>query len=135
MLWFQIASFFRGNRLNGRMDPDEVETYSKKLNQLIDSRRNLSTSISFNLSFILKTINSILNQSYKNFEILIIYDDSDLKDLKFIKKFVGKDKRVKIFLNKKNIGVSKSRNFGIKKSKGKFITFITKFKYLILYFF
>ena len=74
--------------------------------------------------FILKTINSILNQSHKNLEIIIIYDDSDLSDLKFIKKFISKDKRVKIFLNKKNMGVSKSRNFGIKKSKGKFITFI-----------
>ena len=74
--------------------------------------------------FILKTINSVLNQSHKNLEIIIIYDDSDLSDLKFLKKFCKKDKRIKIYLNKKNMGVSKSRNLGIKKSKGKYIAFI-----------
>ena len=51
--------------------------------------------------FIKKTLNSILNQSHKNFEILIIYDDSDLIDLDFIKKISARDKRIKIFINKK----------------------------------
>ena len=47
--------------------------------------------------FIFKTINSVLNQSYKNLEVIIIYDDKDLSDLKFIKSFSKKDKRIKYF--------------------------------------
>ena len=74
--------------------------------------------------FIYRTLNSVLKQTYKNLEVIIIYDDSDLSDLKFIKKFCKKNKRIKIHLNKKNMGVSKSRNLGVKKSKGKYIAFI-----------
>ena len=36
--------------------------------------------------FFEKTIKSILNQSYKNFEIILIYDDTNLKELNFLKK-------------------------------------------------
>ena len=74
--------------------------------------------------FILKTLNSILDQSHQNLEIILIYDDTNLSDLNFIKKFIKKDKRIKIIINKKNIGVSKSRNLGIKKSKGDYLAFI-----------
>ena len=74
--------------------------------------------------FILKTLNSILGQSYKNLEIILIYDDPNLSDLGFIKKFIKKDKRIKLYINKKNLGAGKSRNKGIKLSKGKFIAFL-----------
>lgn len=74
--------------------------------------------------FISKTLKTILNQSYKNFEIIIIYDDPDLFEFKYLNKISKKDKRIKIFKNKKNLGVSKSRNIGVKKSKGKYIAFI-----------
>ena len=74
--------------------------------------------------FISKTLKTILNQSYKNFEIIIIYDDLDLFEFKYLNKISKKDKRIKIFKNKKNLGVSKSRNIGVKKSKGKYIAFI-----------
>ena len=74
--------------------------------------------------FILKTLNSILKQSYKNLEIILIYDDPNLSDLSFIKKFIKKDKRIKFYINKKNLGAGKSRNKGIKLSKGKFIAFL-----------
>jgi len=74
--------------------------------------------------FILKTLNSILEQSYKNLEIILIYDDPNLSDLGFIKKFIKKDKRIKLYINKKNLGAGESRNKGIKLSKGKFIAFL-----------
>tara|TARA_B110000046_G_C12927563_1_gene369975 strand:- start:91 stop:858 length:768 start_codon:yes stop_codon:yes gene_type:complete len=74
--------------------------------------------------FIFKTLKSILNQSYKNFEIIIVYDDIDMSDLYYLKKIIKGNKKIKIFVNKKNFGVSKSRNIGIKKSKGKYIAFI-----------
>ena len=71
-----------------------------------------------------KTINSILKQSYKNFEIIIIYDDNDKADINFIKNIKNLDKRIKLIINNKNIGAGYSRNKGINKSSGRYICFI-----------
>ena len=71
--------------------------------------------------FFLKTLKSILNQSFKKFEILIIYDDNDKKDLIFLKKL--KSKKIKIIINKKNLGAGYSRNVGIKMAKTQYIAF------------
>ena len=51
--------------------------------------------------FISQTIKTILKQSYQNFEIIIIYDDSDLSEFNFLKKLVKLDKRIQIYKNKK----------------------------------
>lgn len=74
--------------------------------------------------YVLNSIKSILNQTYKNFEIIIIYDDSNLDDLKYILEIKRLDKRIRVFKNKENKGVGLSRNYGIKKSRGKFIAFL-----------
>jgi teichuronic acid biosynthesis glycosyltransferase TuaG len=75
-------------------------------------------------NFISETINSILNQTYNNFEILLIYDDSEKNDLDFIKNFLRIDKRIKLTVNDKNLGAGQSRNVGIKLAKGEYIAFI-----------
>ena len=75
-------------------------------------------------NYILGTIESALKQTYQNFEIFIIYDDPDRTDLFFIKKIVKKDKRIKLLINKKNLGAGLSRNRAIKHSKGKYIAFL-----------
>jgi len=82
-----------------------------------------------NLNYLFKAINSVLFQSYKKFEIRIIYDNDDKKDLNLIKRYVfSKNFRrkfqIKIFVNKKNIGAGRSRNIGIKLSKAKYIAFL-----------
>ena len=74
--------------------------------------------------FLKKTINSILKQTYKNYEIILIYDDVDKTDLAFIKNMLKKIKNVKIIVNQSNLGAGLSRNKGIKHSKGRFISFI-----------
>ena len=74
--------------------------------------------------YIARSINSVLRQSYKNFELIIIYDDSNHEDLIILNNLKKKDKRIKIFINKKNIGAGLSRNKGIKLSKGKLIAFL-----------
>ena len=74
--------------------------------------------------FINQTINSVLRQTYKNFELIIIYDDKNKSDLTFIKQITKKDKRVKIIDNKNNMGAGKSRKKGIELSKGKFLAFL-----------
>ena len=48
-----------------------------------------------------KTLNSILNQSYKKYELIIIYDDENKNDLRFIKKQIKKNKKIKSLLIRK----------------------------------
>jgi teichuronic acid biosynthesis glycosyltransferase TuaG len=74
--------------------------------------------------YITSSINSVLNQTYKNLEIIIIYDDLNKEDLNLLKKIKKKDKRIKIYINKKNLGAGRSRNKGIKLSKGIFVAFL-----------
>ena len=75
-------------------------------------------------NYIKETVLSVLKQTYKNFEVIIVYDDINKNDLKFILKLKELDPRIKIIINKKNFGAGVSRNIGIKKSKGYFIAFI-----------
>lgn len=65
-------------------------------------------------------ITSILNQRYKDFEFLIVDDCSTDNTLKIIKKFVT-DPRIKLYKNENNIGLTKSLNYLIEKSNGKYI--------------
>ena len=68
-----------------------------------------------------KSIESILNQTYKNFEFLIVDDFSQDSTLDVLKHYEAKDRRVKIFTNKQNIGLTKSLNKLIFHSKGEYI--------------
>ena len=71
-----------------------------------------------------KTIQSVVKQTYQKFEVILIYDDIDNSDLKFVKYTLRKIKNKKIIINKKNLGVGMSRNLGIKIAQGKFIAFL-----------
>lgn len=75
-------------------------------------------------NFINETIESVLNQTYKNLELILVYDDENQEDLKFLEKYCIKDKRVKIIINNKNLGAGISRNKGIEHAAGSFIAFI-----------
>ena len=80
--------------------------------------------------YVFETIISVLNQSYKTFEVIVVDDCSADNTINEIKKIQEKDKRIKLFslYSKKNIKASgsgsKARNYGIKKSKGDLIAFI-----------
>jgi len=75
-------------------------------------------------NFIHKTIDSVINQSYKNIEIIIIYDDENKTDLILLKKLSRIHPKIKIVINRKNIGAGLSRNRGMKLAKGKYLAFI-----------
>ncbi|WP_395052122.1 glycosyltransferase family 2 protein [Flavobacterium sp.] len=72
---------------------------------------------------------SILNQSFKDFEILLINDGSVDYSLFIANTFSNNDNRV-IVINKENGGASSARNEGIKNAKGKYILFIDSDDYL-----
>ena len=67
-------------------------------------------------------INNIKNQTYKNWELILIDDCSTDDSLQIINFY--KSSKIKVFKNKKNIGAGLSRNLGMKKAKGRYITFI-----------
>lgn len=68
-------------------------------------------------------INSIINQSFKDLEIILINDGSSDNSLEILKKFQKKDKRI-ILIDKKNTGYGSSLNKGIKIAKGEYISII-----------
>lgn len=72
--------------------------------------------------FIKETITSVLNQSYKNWEMIIVDDCSSDNSLEIIKSF--NDNRIKLFVNDNNIGAAMSRNYALKKASGKWIAFL-----------
>ena len=74
--------------------------------------------------FFLKTLKSALNQTYTNFEIIIIYDDTSKVDLKYIKKITRFNKKIILLINKKNLGAGYSRNKGVKYSNGHYVAFL-----------
>ena len=73
--------------------------------------------------FFEETISSILNQTYSNFEVILVYDDTDKDELIFVKKILGRLTQYKVIINKKNIGAGLSRNKGIHFAKGQYIAF------------
>jgi teichuronic acid biosynthesis glycosyltransferase TuaG len=70
-------------------------------------------------------ISSVLRQTFKNFEFIIVDDASTDGCQKIIKEFASKDRRIKYFFLKKNSGKdSVPRNFAIKKAKSDYVAFI-----------
>lgn len=70
-----------------------------------------------------KCINSIIEQTYRNIEIILVNDGSTDSSLKICERFLEIDSRI-ILLNKENGGLSSARNYGIKHSKGTLLSFI-----------
>lgn len=70
-----------------------------------------------------RAINSILQQSYKDFEVLLINDGSTDKSGEICNTYLNKDSRIRVF-HQQNQGVSAARNLGLKMSCGEYIIFI-----------
>lgn len=79
--------------------------------------------------YISKTIDSLLEQTIKDFEIICINDGSKDNTLELLNKYSKKDDRV-VVIDKKNEGVWKARFDGIRKARGKYITFIDSDDYV-----
>ena len=73
--------------------------------------------------YLKKCIESVLNQTYKNIEVLLIDDGSSDKSGQICDEYAKIDNRVKV-IHKNNEGVSTARNVGIEKANGEYITFI-----------
>jgi teichuronic acid biosynthesis glycosyltransferase TuaG len=74
--------------------------------------------------FITETVNSVLNQTFTDFEILILDDCSTDNTYDIITKLAEKDNRIKVFKSEKNMGVARIRNKGLSMAKGKWIALL-----------
>ncbi len=94
----------------------------------MDESKNIRFSVivcAYNLEKIVSTsIESILMQTYKNFELIVVDDCSTDDTLKVLRKFEKKDPRVKVIANKKNSGPSISRNVAVEKAVGEYIVYL-----------
>lgn len=74
--------------------------------------------------FIERTIQSVQNQTYQNWEMLIVDDCSSDNGLKIVEQIAKDDKPIKLFQNEENSGPSVARNKGIAEAQGNHITFL-----------
>ena len=70
------------------------------------------------------TLTSVINQTHKNIEILVINDFSSDNSVDIIKEYIDKDSRVKLFSLTQNSGVAVARNTGLENAEGEYIAFL-----------
>lgn len=76
-------------------------------------------------NFLIDCIESVLNQTYENWELVLVDDASNNKDLeKLINEYTKKDNRIKAVFNKKNLHIAEATNVGIKNSTGEYVAFL-----------
>lgn len=75
-------------------------------------------------NFIPQLIQSVINQSYQDWELICVNDCSPMNDLEIINYYAKRDSRIIVISNPKNLGISKSKFEGIKKARGKYLMFI-----------
>ena len=75
--------------------------------------------------FLSKSIESVISQSYKNWELLIVDDGSKDKSVSIVEAYVEKDSRIKLYINEsEEHGPGIARNYGIERIHGKYTYFI-----------
>ena len=74
--------------------------------------------------YIKETLASVLNQSYRNWELILVDDASSDKCVAMVQKYVEEDKRIVLLKNSHNLGAAQSRNVGITQAKGDYIAFL-----------
>lgn len=77
-----------------------------------------------NAKYVGEAIESVLSQTYTNWELIVIDDGSTDNSVEIIQKYAAQDERIKWLINATNKGVSASRNEGLKRYRGEFICFL-----------
>ena len=116
-------------------DIPKIKDYVKKLraghfkcdiyfNGKYESKLSFIATVHNKEKYLQSFIYSIENQNLKEFELIIVDDYSNDKSVEIIKNFTKTDKRIKLIINKKNIGTLLSRYTGAIFSKAKYIIFV-----------
>lgn len=75
-----------------------------------------------NAKFVLESIDSVLSQTYSNFELLVVDDGSSDGSFDLVSKIA--DPRIKLFRNEKSLGAAGARNVALRNAKGKYVAFL-----------
>jgi len=75
-------------------------------------------------SYLPTCLGSVVDTAHDSFEVIIVDDSSMDKSIKIIKSFMKKDRRIKLFVNNRNLGASASRNKAIGKAQGNILIFL-----------
>ncbi|MGX3010101.1 glycosyltransferase family 2 protein [Helicobacter sp. 23-1044] len=75
-------------------------------------------------NFIAQTLQSAVNQSYENIEIICVDDCGGDRSVEIAKEFALSDSRVKILQNSRNLGTFATRNIGVLNAKGEYLLFL-----------
>lgn len=71
-----------------------------------------------------RAINSSLNQTYKNIEVIVVDDMSEDKTLEVIDEYISKNEKIRLFTNSDRLGLASCRNKGVENAKGTFVVFL-----------
>ena len=74
--------------------------------------------------YIEETLNSVISQTYENWELFIIDDGSSDNCVELVSDFKKNDDRIKLIINEENQGAAISRNIGIREANGRYIAFL-----------
>jgi glycosyltransferase involved in cell wall biosynthesis len=85
---------------------------------------SIITPVHNSFSHIEDTINSVLDQTFLDWELILIDDKSADNGLSILKKFVEQDPRIRLLTNSENRGAAISRNRGIEAANGRYIAFL-----------
>lgn len=130
-IWLERLKLLHINYRIKKIPTQYIERYQKEkekiLSQIEEYEQGELISIIvpvYNVeNYLRQCLDSIMSQTYQNFECLLINDGSPDNSADICREYVEKDSRFRYF-EKENGGVSSARNLGIERSKGQYITFI-----------
>lgn len=91
---------------------------------MINSKVSVITPSYNSEKYIIKTIESVIRQTYMNWEMIIIDDCSSDQSLSIIEQYAKKEPRISLISLQKNIGPANARNIGIQHATGQYIAFL-----------
>lgn len=93
-------------------------------NKNLNMKISIITPIYNSEKFLSDTIESVINQTYKDWELILVDDCSTDKSKEIIQQYLQKDSRIKYYLLDINSGAAVARNYALNKSTGRFIAYL-----------
>ena len=130
-IWVEKLKLLHINYRSQKVPNQYIERYQKEKERILSNIEeyekgeliSIIVPIYNSENYLRQCLDSIMGQTYKNFECLLINDGSPDHSADICREYVSKDSRF-LYFEKENGGVSSARNLGIERSKGEYITFI-----------
>ncbi len=109
-----------------KIKEQQLNNNTKNQNQMkyIDNLVSIITPAYNAAEYIAETIESVLAQTYQNWEMLVVNDCSKDNTAEIVQSYAVKDKRIKLINMKQNSGAAVARNTAIQNAKGRYIAFL-----------